>query len=313
MYRWRRLVAFALVGVLILSSCSREESAGDLPNVVVTTSILGDIVRHVVGSEAKVEVLIGFGVDPHEFAPSPQQAALVASATVVVANGLGLEDGLIEVLENAREGGTPVIWVGEEVDPVAFGDEVDGTACVTAGPGLAGDCDPHFWMDPIRVGAAAVAIADALEEAGLVGGWHDRALDYQIELADLDQELRGLFETIDPGGKKLVTNHDSLGYLARRYGFTVLGVIVPGGSTLGEPSSADLARLVETIEREQVRAIFVENTESAGLAMAVASELDDPPTVVELFVGSLGGEGSGVETLSEMLLVDAARISQALK
>jgi zinc/manganese transport system substrate-binding protein len=112
--------------------------------------------------------------------------------------------------------------------------------------------------------------------------------------------------------RKLVTNHDSLGYFADRYGFEIIGAVVPGGSTLGDPSSAELAGLVEKISSAGVPAIFAETTEPTALAEAVAREVGDDVVVVELYTGSLGEQGSGADTLIGMLLTDAGRIAGAL-
>jgi zinc/manganese transport system substrate-binding protein len=110
----------------------------------------------------------------------------------------------------------------------------------------------------------------------------------------------------------MVTNHEAFGYFADRYGFEILGVVIPGGSTLAQPSSAELAGLVEVMEQSGTRAIFAETTEPTTLADAVAAELGDDVEVVELFTESLGGPGSGAETLAAMLLTNAGRISEAL-
>jgi zinc/manganese transport system substrate-binding protein len=110
----------------------------------------------------------------------------------------------------------------------------------------------------------------------------------------------------------MVTNHEAFGYFAARYGFEVIGVVIPGGSTLAEPSSAELAALVEIMESESVRVIFAETSQPTALAEAVAAELGGDVDVVELFTESLGPPGSGAETLSKMLLTNAERISAAL-
>ena len=109
-----------------------------------------------------------------------------------------------------------------------------------------------------------------------------------------------------------MTNHDSLGYFAQRYQLEVMGAVVPGGTTLAEPSSAALASLVELMQIEDIRVIFSENTEPAAVAEAVAAEVGPNVSVVELFTGSLGGPGSGAETLIDLLLTNAMRIAGAL-
>jgi zinc/manganese transport system substrate-binding protein len=109
-----------------------------------------------------------------------------------------------------------------------------------------------------------------------------------------------------------VTNHQSLGYFSDRYNFEMIGTVIPGGAALANPSSAELARLVATIEREQVPAIFTETIEPDALARAVAAEAGYDVKVVELYTGSLGEAGSDGDTLVGMLASNVRRIAEAL-
>jgi zinc/manganese transport system substrate-binding protein len=127
-----------------------------------------------------------------------------------------------------------------------------------------------------------------------------------------DQGVEELLSPLPEDRREMVTNHEAFGYFADRYGFEILGVVIPGGSTLAEPSSAELVALVEVMEQSGTRSIFAETTEPTTLADAVAAELGDDVEVVALFTESLGAAGSGAETLSEMLLTNAGRISEAL-
>jgi zinc/manganese transport system substrate-binding protein len=298
-------VALAFAAALMLASCggTTELLDGQGPSVVVTTTIWGDVVRSIVGDDASVTVLIPIGSDPHEYSASSSEVASLQSADLVVANGLGLEDRLVDVLVAAQRDGANVLTIADKVDPILFGtsSEHGGT-----------DLDPHVWFDPTRVAAGALLIADALASVDTSVDWHSRAKAYGAELLRVDAEVRAELMKVPAGMRKLVTNHDSLGYLADRYGYEVIGTVIPGGATLASPSSADLAALVSIIEDEGVQAIFGESTEPAVLAEAVAAEVGHEIAVVELFTGSLGGENSGAETLLELLLTDAKRIAAAL-
>lgn len=311
-----KLMTSALV-ITLCVSCTGNGSSEQPRTVVATTSVLGDIVRNVVGDELEVEVVIGPGVDPHEFAPSGQQAAAIASAGLVVASGLGFEAGLTDVLESAEDDGTEVVWVGDFIDPIPLSD-ADASSCTVSGDhnaegAVVTGCDPHFWMDPTRVGVAAETIATALTAAGFEGDWGHRASAYAARLAALDRQVSDLLAGIDPASRRIVTNHDALGYLAAQYDLEVVGVVIPGGSTIGDPSSADLARLVETIKETDARAMFVDGPDSAAVAEALAEELSPAPTVARLFADSLGVAGSGAATIEEMLITDATRIAEALR
>ena len=129
-------------------------------------------------------------------------------------------------------------------------------------------------------------------------------------LGALDDQINALFAPISD--RSLVTNHDSLRYFADRYELEIIGVVIPGGSTLADPSSAQLADLIALMEEQGTSVVFAETTEPTDLAEAITSELGPAARVVELFTGSLGEDGSGAETLIDMLLTDAQRIAEAL-
>lgn len=288
---------------LIAVGCSLSSNPNpDALRVVATTTVLGDIASTIVGQDAVVETLMPPGADPHDFQPSSQQVALINRADLVIVNGLGLEEGLSDVIEGAEADGVNVLEIGPLIDPLPFGE---------GGPDELGD-DPHFWNDPDRGATAAEVIAGALSQVDSSIDWTSRAAEYAGELRDLGLEIEGMLAGIPEANRKLVTNHDSLGYFANRYGFEIVGVVIPGGSTLAEPSSSELAALVEVMEQENVRVIFAETISPTVLADAVAAEIGGDVQVVELFTDSLGPPGSGAETLLSMLRLDAERIAGAL-
>lgn len=167
-------------------------------------------------------------------------------------------------------------------------------------------------MDPLRVAEAARLIAGELAALDSTKEWRARADAYAAELGELDEEIQGILASIPAEKRKLITNHDSLGYFADRYGFEVVGTVIPGGTTLAEPSSAGLARLVEEMEEEGVNAIFAETIEPTALAEALAAEVGPEVQVVEIYSGSLGEPGSGADTLIGMLRTNARLIAAAL-
>jgi zinc/manganese transport system substrate-binding protein len=303
----------ALLLVLAVACRGGSDGAGEAISIVVTTNILGDVVEQVVGEDAEVEVLLPAGVDPHEYQASSQQVAALAKADLVVANGLGLEEGLVDALEAAESDGVNVFEVAPLLSPIGFGDETcEPEAGHGHGQDEVGGCDPHVWMDPLRMADAARLVAAELEAISGGGLWQSRAGGYAAELTAADGEIGQLMAVVPAGRRRLVTNHDTLGYFAARYGFEVIGTVVPGGSTLGAPSSEELAALVEVIRQEGVSVIFAETIEPATLAEAVASELDAHVEVVELHTDSLGESGTDADTLIGMLVANARLIADAL-
>lgn len=310
MRRVARVVVIAGLLAATMTGCSPDDPADGRVSVVATTTILGDLVHNVVGENAEVEVLVPVGANPHDFQASAQQVAAIQRADLVVANGLGLEAGLHDVLEAATADGVRVWEVAPDVEPRPFVEVVDAEEDHETHE--SGDLDPHFWLDPTRVALAADLLATKLAEAVPDVDWSVRAEVYTAELESLDISSVERLAVVAPADRKLVTNHLSLGYFSDRYGFEMIGTVIPGGESLANPSSAELASLVEVIESEQVRAIFTETIEPDTLAQAVAAEVGYEVKVVELYTGSLGEPGSAADTLVKMLTANVERIATAL-
>ena len=287
------------------SQANQRESTDSVPRVIATTSILGDVVGRIGADGIEMDVMIPPGVDPHDFSPSAQQVAAISSADLIVANGLGLEEGLEDVLEQAESEGIEVVRAGDEVDPLSASDESE--AADHEGHGF----DPHFWQDPVRMKAAVAAINRSLTDIGVEGA-SAGAAEYQAALDAIHAEIVAILAPISPERRLLVTNHDAFAYFADRYDFEVIGTIVPGGSTLAEPSSSEIAALVATIVANDVPAIFVENIDDNGLAQVLAEETGRAIEVVQLVSDALGDPGSEMGSYDGMLLYNARAIARAL-
>ncbi len=289
------LILAALLAALSASCVATQPTDGF--EVVVTTSIWADVVEALdTLDEWTVEVLVPRGADPHEYAPSAAQVATLHGADLVVANGLGLEEGLEEALLAAEAEGVRVVWVAPGLDPLPLGDGDGGL-------------DPHVWLDPLRVGTAATLIASEVDE--LLGGTaaSDAARGFVDDMHALRTEMEGMLEGVYD--RRLVTNHDALGYFADRFGFVVIGTVIPGGSTVAEPSSREVAALIRTIREAGISAIFVDAGLPHLVADAVADEFGGTVSVVQLTTGSLASEGEAA-TLVGLHRLNARLIAEAL-
>ncbi|GHD33905.1 zinc ABC transporter substrate-binding protein AztC [Nocardiopsis kunsanensis] len=296
----RRSSAAALALVFALSGCTADGDAQE--HVVVTTNILGDVTENVLGGRAEVTVLMPPGADPHSFEISAQEAALLESASLIVHNGLGLEEGVGHHVTAAEEAGVPTLEVGAHVDPLDYTSDEDE-----------GRPDPHFWTDPQRMITAVDLIAEAgAEEIDGADNARAEAEGYREQVEELDTWMAERFETLPEERRALVTNHHVFGYLAERYGFEVIGAVVPSGTTLASPSSSDLADLAEAVDRAGVEAVFVDSSQPDRLARAMAEEAGTEVEVVSLFSESLTPPGGGAETYSEMMRANTDAIVDAL-
>jgi len=342
-------LSFGLTGLLALTGCVGtsdsalpEKTALETLSVVVTTTILGSVVRDIVtcavGDDAGLSVIMPMGVDPHDFQASSEQVALMVGADLTVVNGLGLEAGLVSTFETLSAEGNPIFEVAGEVNPLPFGRSDDDhageekasddhAADEHAGEEKAGDdhanedededehghggFDPHFWFDMDRMATAAELVGVRL---GAVGGEQyvicGESVGAEIRVAE--GNIIRILSAVPSERRILVTDHDALAYFANRYDFEVVGVVIPGGSTLGETSSQDLATLVSVMRDRQVSAIFGNQVTNADILAVLADEVGSRVSVTEVFVGSLGGPGSEAETYIDMMTTNATRISQAL-
>ena len=257
-------VLFGICPVLLaVSACSSSSALPDekseLPTVVVTYSVLGNIVEQLVGDAATVTTLIPDGQDPHEFEPSAKDIESLNNANIVVSNGLDFEEGLEETLNNVKTAGVNVFMAGDYITVRELSEEEHDH----------GAFDPHLWLSP----AAMLEMLPELSEAiGTAIG-----VDLSVQLETLSAELTALDTQIQEiiGGVKceLVSGHDEMGYFADRYGCEVIGAVIPSLSTTSESSAGELADLKAEIETHGVPAIFTGLGTSPAVAEQLASEL----------------------------------------
>lgn len=292
-------VAAMALSSALLTGCSSTPAAA--PTVVATTPILGDITSQITTCAGGTSVtLMPNGADPHDFAASSRQIAQLEDATLVVANGLGLEAGLTDALASAQADGATVLEVGARLDPMYFADS-------------SGIPDPHVWFDMNRMATATELIGASLADATGDRRYLECAQEVATRIAAAEEQVRQALESVPADKRILITDHEALGYLAAKYGYRIAGEVVPSSSTLAEPSSADLAALAEQVRNLGVPAIFSNVNQPGALADAVAAEAGARVTVVPLYVESLGVKGTPTGSYIGMMQYDAMAIVDALK
>lgn len=296
---------FFLFMVLFLVACNSAaqpevQPPGNL-KVVATTSIIGDIVKNI-GSEAiDLTVLIPAGSDPHSYEPVPQDIARVADANVIFVNGADLEESLLRTLTSAVQG-AQVVSLSDGIELIQASSDPDH-------PGG----DPHVWTDPTLVKVWVDKIAQVLTERDPANAalYQANAKDYAQKLDELDRWIQEQVSQIPPERRRLVTDHESFAYFARRYGFEQVGAVIPSTSTLAEPSAQELANLEDAIRRLGVSAIFVDAAVNPTLAERVGR--DTGIRLVRLYSGSLSQPDGEAGTYLDYMRYNVAAIVSALK
>ena len=295
----KKVIGIALV-VVVLAACGASRIS-DKPRVVATTTIIGDITRNVAGDKADVVTLLKPGTDPHEYDPLPADVQALSDAKVVFANGAGLEPWLPKLLQSAD----PQITVIDVSDGLKLRTLQESSATVD---------DPHLWFDVQN----AIHYAEQIRD-GLIGidpadadAYRTNAAAYIGQLEDLDNWIVTQVSALPAGKRLLVTNHDTFGYFAARYCFSVLGTVFPASGAEASPSARQIAQLVDAIKSANVKAVFTENTLNPDLANTIAQEAN-VKVVDELYTDSLGAAGSPAATYIDMLRFDVKTIVEALK
>jgi ABC-type Zn uptake system ZnuABC Zn-binding protein ZnuA len=175
-----------------------------------------------------------------------------------------------------------------------------------------GSCDGHVWTDPYNVMLWALMARDTLSalDPDNADIYAANTNAYIAELAALFDEVAAMIDTIPEDNRKLVTNHLAYGYYAHRFGLEMVGTVIPGASTLAEPSAGEIAALIDGIEAAGVPAVFADSTANPDLAEQIAH--DTGATFHKLYTGSLTGAGGEAPTYIDYILVDTRIIVKAL-
>lgn len=228
--------------------------------MLATTAMVGDLAERVGGEDAKVEVLMGPGVDPHLHKPTPGDLARLRRAEVILYSGLGLEGKFGEVLERL-ERRARVLAVAETLP-----EERLLSAEGEAHP------DPHAWFDVALWAEGADSVAGVLAQArpDRADAFRARAARAKEDLRRLDEEVRRRLQAVPGERRILVTSHDAFSYFGRAYGFEV--VALQGISTATEAGLADVTKLVRFVRDRGVPALFIESSVSPATLERVSRD-----------------------------------------
>lgn len=312
----------AMVFVTLLSmfvGCGEQPAkptAGPSPNggegkgsqritVVATTGMIADLARTIASDRAEVLALMGEGVDPHLYKPSPGDIRKLTAADCVLYNGLHLEGRMGEVLEN----------LGKKKVVAAVAERIDASRLL-APPEFPDQKDPHVWFDVTLWAEASSAIRDALIQADPAGESTYRAAAERLrtDLAALHDEVKTALAAVPPDRRVLVTAHDAFGYFGRAYGFEVLAI--QGISTDSEAGLKDINQLVDLLVSRRVPAVFFESSvprKAIDALIEGASARGHPVRLGgELFSDAMGAAGTPEGTYIGMVRHNVKVIAEGL-
>ncbi|MFO7653183.1 MAG: zinc ABC transporter substrate-binding protein [Candidatus Krumholzibacteriia bacterium] len=277
------------------------KAAGKL-NVATTTMQTGDLVREIGGDDVALTVLMGPGLDPHQYKASAGDVERLGRADLIVYNGLHLEAKMAEVLErlDARQ---PTLAAAEAVPEDRLITQ-DGAR------------DPHVWFDVELWRFALDAVEAKLSELDpeRAGAYRERADRLRGRFDELHAYARKEFARIPEDQRVLVTAHDAFNYLGRAYGLEVVGL--QGISTASEAGTGDVQALAALIADRRIPAMFVETSVSPRAIEAVqqAVRARGHQVVVggEVYSDAMGDTGTPAGTYVGMIHHNVDTIVAAL-
>ncbi|MHB1006459.1 MAG: metal ABC transporter substrate-binding protein [Chloroflexota bacterium] len=294
-------LALGLVGLIAVGCVSQAGGSAGAPKVIATTTFLADIAQNVAGDRLRVDSLLPPATDPHSFESTPGDVRRLADADVVIIHGQGLEQPLGPALKSVRANALVAEASAGLKPTVREGD-------------ASGEPDMHFWLDPNFAVTYADNIRQALSKADPAGAsvFETNARAYSAKLKDLDAWVRAQVDTVPSARKLLVTDHESLGYFADRYGFRYVGAVVPSVSPGAAPSAKEMASLLEAIRVSGAPAVFFELGTNRQLVDQIAREAGvkvGPP----LYSHALSKSDGPAPNYIEMIKFDVNAIVQTLR
>lgn len=272
------------------------------PRIVVSTTQIADFTRNIVGDDAEVHCILAPGADPHMYETRPSDAALAATADLLIQNGLNLE-GRTWMANLARNAGKPLIAATDGIKPLEL--DEDGHSVP----------DPHAWFSVTNAAQYVRNIRDAVSRIDPPNAprYAARAELYLAQLRALDQWIRKQVATIPPDRRLLVTSHDAFGYFCNDYGFRHASPVgwSTGDEIGGGATAARRKQVTNQIREMGIRAVFIETSVDSKLIEQIAREAG-VKVAGELYSDSMGPAGSAGETYIGMMRENVLRIVAGL-
>jgi len=278
--------------------------ASKVIEIVATTTVIADFLRHVGGDKVDVTVMIKEGSNHHTFEPTMSEARLIAEADIIFSNGIGLEQPWLNDLRESTNS-TAVL---EVVSWGAYLLDLDHRDHIHQGG------DPYIWhnTENAKIMVDNIALGLAEFDPAHQEQYEANAEAYKAELEALTEEIASLLNTIPPERRKLVTGHEAFAYFADQFEFELIGTVIIASHESKQSSTRDIEKLIQKIKEEQVPAIFAGISLNPRQAQTIADEAS-VPLIANLYSDSLGEAGSEGETYLSMMRYNAQTIYNGLQ
>lgn len=296
-------ISFLILLLTSLISC-KNSHVENKKLLVCSTSILADCVQAIVGDKLEVQSLMHAGVDPHAYKPRPRDVELLNDAHLILYTGFHLEGKMASLFENLEK--RKNVFSLEESFPknqVIFADSITP--------------DPHIWFDVLSWTESLEGVVQKLTSL-----YPEHQVEFERNYAsfknraiELSSQMQDVLNHIPMKNRVLITSHDAFHYFGRAFNIRIKAL--QGVSTIQEPGIKDVVDLSRFIVRNDIRAVFIENSVSPKVLYSVMSSVKNKghQLVVggTLYSDALGEKGSGADTYFGMIEYNVKTISKGLR
>ncbi|WP_419393756.1 metal ABC transporter solute-binding protein, Zn/Mn family [Cytobacillus praedii] len=301
---------FLVISLIFVSACSKQniKEENDEGKLTVTTTIgqIADAVKQIGGEKVTVNSLMGPGTDPHLYKATQGDIAKLEKADIIFYSGLHLEGKMLDVLERINKT-KPTYAIAEAIDKESLLSANGGSYAY----------DPHVWFDITLWKQALEEVKTGLIEKDPANKsyYEENAQNYFKQLDELQSYAAGEMARIPEEQRVLVTAHDAFGYFGKAFNMEVMGL--QGLSTDSEYGLGDVQKLVDTLVKRNIKAVFIESSISERSINAVIEGAKQKGHKVkiggELFSDAMGEEGTDEGTYIGMYKHNVKTISESIK
>ena len=297
-------VIFAAVAILLGASAAR---AAERIKVVATFSVIGDMVANVAGDKVDLVTLVGPAGDTELFKPSLADGKSVAEAKIVFMNDLNdeFEPWLEPLLKQVKFSGAKIVVSRGAKTLTSIEERAPRNKSVEE------EIDQHAWLDPKNgvIYVRNIAAARVKGDPANAADYRARADAYIKELQALDAWAKAEIAALPAAKRRFLSSHDSLQYLAKAYGITLLSI--NGWTNNSEPSAAELARLAKQVRQERIHALFLDSITDPRAMQQVAKETG-ASIGGTLYGDALSKPGGDADTYLRMLRHNVATLKAGM-
>jgi manganese/zinc/iron transport system substrate-binding protein len=287
------------------SGSTNQKSGNGKTTVVATTGIIANALDSILPKDKfEILALMGPGTDPHLYKPTPRDVQSLKNAPIIVANGLHLEGKMNDILHQLQRT-QKVLFVSDGISESTL-IKVDATTY-----------DPHIWFAPNIWSNGIAAVVDSIST------WNPNfgdqittaKLNWQLELLEIENEIKGSFDAVDSTKKYFVTAHDAFSYYAKAFDIKLKAL--QGISTQSEFGLKEVTDLAEYVVKNNVTTVYFESSipkksvealKSACLANGHEIGIDGP-----LYSDALGSANSEAGTYFDMLYYNSRKIISGMQ